>query len=114
MSGARLIRRPYTPTGDENNKVAVLHRGNTLNSDIPPPQIPRDLLEYLAKTFPNRLPPGGTAHDEIERLIGEQRVMAHLEEVYRQQQEKDELPNVLLETHTTRSADPGSSSAASR
>lgn len=44
-----------------------------------PPQIPRDLMEYLQEVFPDKLPeqPFG-APEALAALIGQQQVIRHL------------------------------------
>lgn len=82
----------------------------------PVPSISGDLLEYLDRTFPGELPPEGTERDELCALWGTRRVVDHLREVYRQQQEQQEdLPDVLrLQSQSTSAsyAAPGTTSAA--
>lgn len=55
------------------------------------PPIPRDLLEYLQKVFPDRLPDSPMASaEEVAALVGNQQVIRHL----KVQAEKQSL-NVL-------------------
>lgn len=52
-----------------------------INAEVPDvaPPIPRKLVEYLIKVFPNRLPQDTEISDRaLGALFGEQRVIAHL------------------------------------
>lgn len=84
------------------------NRGHINTETSPPgpvPSISRDLLEYLEDKFPNALPTEGSTHDEVWAAWGTRRVVDHLSEVYRHQQElSEDLPNVLQHS---RSAAPG-------
>lgn len=84
---ARLDRsRPADNRGKHSTQPSPDH--------IPP--IPKELVEYLDKAFPNALPPEGTNSDEMWAVWGTRRVVDHLWEAHRQQQEQEEdLPNVL-------------------
>ncbi len=58
------------------------------------PYIPAGLLEYLKKQFPNKCPSVSTPVDEVRALAGEQRVIAHLESVFRVQDKNAALAEV--------------------
>lgn len=59
-----------------------------------PPAIPRDLLQWLQKRFPNTLPGNINITDrELGALFGEQKVIEHLMSIL-EQQEEDMLHNV--------------------
>lgn len=64
--------------------------------EIQRPPIPHAIVEYLKKTFPDRLPKDITTTDrELGALIGEQRVIAHLSNLFLQQQAEEPLSHVL-------------------
>jgi hypothetical protein len=58
------------------------------------PFISAGLLEYLKKKFPDKCPPSTCPMDEVRALAGEQRVIAHLEKVFREQDKKAALAEV--------------------
>lgn len=61
--------------------------------EIQRPPIPRPVVEYLQKIFENKLPDITTSDRELGALIGEQRVITHLSNLLRQQEEEP-LSNV--------------------
>lgn len=65
------------------------------DEEITAPPIPRPVVEYLQKIYPNRLPPIHTPDRELGALIGEQRVIAHLSALLLRQQEEEPLSHVL-------------------
>lgn len=53
------------------------------------PNIPKDIIDYLAKAFPNELPEGTQSDlNEINVRIGEQRVIALLKAQHQYQEEE--------------------------
>lgn len=46
------------------------------------PVISKDLLEYLQKLFPNKLPEYQLPAGQVEILMGQQKVIAHLQSQY--------------------------------
>jgi len=58
---------------------------------IPCPAIPRPLLEYLQRIFPDKLPQYLGAPETMAYLIGNQQVIKHLEAQF-QLQSKTVLP----------------------
>lgn len=62
--------------------------------DIVPP-IPRPLLEYLERTYPDRMPDERMPLDEIRVRTGQVSVVRHLRVQYNRQQE-----NILTPTAT--------------
>lgn len=95
-------------------REAITRSSNTETSpDASAPSISRSLLEYLDKVFPNTLPAEGTDGHEMWATWGTRRVVDHLREVYRQQQElSEDLPNVLLNSRST-APGPGTGTASS-
>lgn len=67
---------------------------STAEHEITPPQISRELVDYLLKVFPDRLPKIDTSDRELGALIGQQRVIQLLKNVLAEQ-EHDTLTNVL-------------------
>ena len=57
----------------------------------PCPAIPRPLLEYLQRIFPDKLPQYLGAPETVAYLIGNQQVISHLSQQY-QIQSKTVLP----------------------
>ena len=58
------------------------------------PSISRDLLDYLAEVFPDKLPETGCPEGRLGELIGQQKVIRHLKAQFAEQQ-KDAMPKVL-------------------
>lgn len=54
----------------------------------PAPLITQDLLDYLKETFPDKCPATNVPMDEVRALAGEQRVIAHLNKQFRDQDRK--------------------------
>ena len=75
------------------------------------PIVSRDLLEYLDKMFPNSLPPEGSPYSDLEKKWGQRRVVNHLHDLFKQQEE--EQPNVLQHENADHAFDSGSASAPS-
>lgn len=48
-----------------------------MSSSAPP--IPKALLDYLQQTFPNTLPENPVEHGQLGILIGQQKVVRHLQ-----------------------------------
>jgi len=60
------------------------------------PEISKDLLEYLQKIFPDKLPGAPVAPEGLGVLIGQQKVIQHLQTIHnRQQTQEAGLPRVL-------------------
>lgn len=51
----------------------------------PPPVVPKDLLEYLEKTFPNRVPDIEGSIRHVWAAVGKQAVIAHLRTLFNRQ-----------------------------
>jgi hypothetical protein len=51
----------------------------------PPPVVPKDLLEYLEKLFPNRVPSIDTPARYVWSAVGQQDVLAHLRVLFNRQ-----------------------------
>jgi len=51
----------------------------------PVPPIPKELLDYLQDTFPNKLPEVGIDPDLLGILIGQQKVIQHLQARFKAQ-----------------------------
>lgn len=47
-------------------------------SSIKAPPIPRDLLDYLQRAFPNKLPEHYVSAEQLGTLQGQQKVINHL------------------------------------
>jgi hypothetical protein len=70
-----------------------------------------EIINYLNATFPDALPPVGSAYTEVERAWGRREVIDHL---IRLQTQNEEENNVLRRRiDSTPSAGPGTTAAAS-
>ena len=49
------------------------------------PTVPKVLLDYLERTFPDKLPGGIVSADHLAELIGQQGVIRHLRAAYKHQ-----------------------------
>jgi hypothetical protein len=77
-----------------------VHRGQAVSGkDMrSAPLVTTELLAYLEETFPNKCPDVNVPIDEVRALAGVQRVVSHLQRVYRDQNKKALMggPNAVV------------------
>lgn len=60
---------------------------NTKPDVVPCPTVPKDLLEYLQRLFPDRAPARGESLRDIRHKVGQVSVVRHLAEQFKTQNE---------------------------
>ena len=59
------------------------------------PEVTSQVIRHLNRVFPNKLPdPGPDAEGRLREAWGARKVVEHLEEIFRQQQEQQHVPSV--------------------
>lgn len=80
-----------------------------------PPYISKELIEYLEKHFPDRMPPHTLSHQEFIRRAAEVNVVRHLRSLHEDQVQNSlqgDIDKHVFQRSTASPAAPGSSPAA--